>query len=173
VRRIFAEACGLGSYLFIIVGGEPLLVPGLLDALAERQDGLFLLFTNGTLLDDGHVARLARSTNVLPVLSFEGDGTLTDLRRGGGVGEKVVAAMAACGPPACPSASPVWSRGGTCGWSPPAWFDEVWAAGARFGFLIDYVPFPQNLDPSLVLSVEDLAAKKALVRLRYEEGRRS
>ncbi|GAG32839.1 unnamed protein product, partial [marine sediment metagenome] len=51
------------------------------------------------------------------------------------------------------------------------WFDEVWSAGARFGFLIDYVPVGCEVQGDLVLTGADRAAKAEAVERRYEEAR--
>jgi len=51
------------------------------------------------------------------------------------------------------------------------WFDDIWDAGARFGFLIDYVPVDAHADGSLVLTDEDRAYKTAAVGERFEEAR--
>ena len=37
IRRVVGEASGLGMFLFVIVGGEPLLVPGLVDMLSKQS----------------------------------------------------------------------------------------------------------------------------------------
>jgi hypothetical protein len=52
-----------------------------------------------------------------------------------------------------------------------AWFDDVFEAGARFGFLIDYVPLPHGLEPSLILTDEDRRGKDRRVARRYQEAR--
>jgi MoaA/NifB/PqqE/SkfB family radical SAM enzyme len=172
IRRVLAEAAELGSTFFVIVGGEPLTVPGIIDMLAERQDALFFLFTNGTLLQEHHAEAVLRAGNILPIVSVEGDRTLTDYRRGGGTGEKVARAMAilqqanvAFGFSAMVThrnLRTVTSR---------QWFDQLWDAGARYGYLIDYIPFPRGLDASLVLTNEDRTLKTGLVLERQQEAR--
>jgi MoaA/NifB/PqqE/SkfB family radical SAM enzyme len=47
----------------------------------------------------------------------------------------------------------------------------MWDAGARFGFLVDYVPIPGTLDPDLVLTEADRAVKHAAVAARVAEAR--
>ena len=48
-----------------------------------------------------------------------------------------------------------------------AWFDQLWTAGARFGFLIDYIPFPHSLDEALVLT-DALMLPACTVRITNE-----
>ena len=172
LEAILADACGLGSYLFVIVGGEPLLVEGLIDALARRRDAVFFVFTNATMMTDKHVEAFEAAGNILPVISLEGDNTLTDQRRGEGVGRSVQRGMAMLRERAVPFgfASMVTHRN-LARVTSREWFDDVWAGGARFGYLIDYVPLPLGLDESLVLTGEDMALKKDLVAQRYSEAR--
>jgi MoaA/NifB/PqqE/SkfB family radical SAM enzyme len=133
---------------------------------------LFFLFTNGTLLTDRHVQAIADAPNILPILSLEGDQALTDFRRGDGVAHKVGLAMdrlreadmlfGFASVVTHINLSRVTSR---------AWLDRLWEVGARFGFLIDYIPFPDGLQQEWVLTEEDLERKVALVAERYEEAR--
>lgn len=86
-----------GTRFFVISGGEPLAWRDgertFLD-LAERfPDCFFVMYTNGTLITDSVAQRLGEMGNVSPALSIEGMRERTDLRRGEGVFDKVVAAM--------------------------------------------------------------------------------
>jgi MoaA/NifB/PqqE/SkfB family radical SAM enzyme len=87
MRGIVAEADELGVSFFVIAGGEPLTRPAILDIAREFPQIIFLIFTNGLLLDPAMVARLAGQRNTVPVLSLEGNRTQTDERRGRGVHE--------------------------------------------------------------------------------------
>lgn len=87
------EAKDLGVSVMLIAGGEPLLRDDLFDLMAARREILFLLFTNGSLLDAARVERLRRLPHVVPVLSLEGDAAETDARRGAGVYGDVTSAM--------------------------------------------------------------------------------
>jgi MoaA/NifB/PqqE/SkfB family radical SAM enzyme len=172
IRRVAREACGLGAFMFVIVGGEPLLVPGLVEALAAEREGVFLLFTNGTLLDPGKAALIARAPNVLPVVSIEGDAAFTDARRGPGVGHKAAAAMRELKRARVPFGfSTMVSHRNHRLVTSRAWFDATWDAGARFGFLIDYVPVPGAEDPGLVLTDEDRLEKTTAIEARWTEMR--
>jgi MoaA/NifB/PqqE/SkfB family radical SAM enzyme len=93
VRSILREMRDLGVSVMLLAGGEPLLREKLLDFTAEFPEILFLLFTNGSLIDDAVIDRLRRQRHVVPVLSIEGDETLTDRRRGRGTYDHVMAAM--------------------------------------------------------------------------------
>jgi MoaA/NifB/PqqE/SkfB family radical SAM enzyme len=86
-----------GSHLTIISGGEPLLYQNegksLLDIAREFDDCYFLMYTNGTLIDDEMAARIAELGNLSPAISVEGWEQETDERRGMGVFRKIEKAM--------------------------------------------------------------------------------
>ena len=52
-----------------------------------------------------------------------------------------------------------------------AWFDRVWEHGARFYYIIDYVPFPADLDETRRLTPADMAFKRRALAERYAEAR--
>ena len=172
IQRVLTEAIGLGSYNFIIVGGEPLLVSGLIEMLGSLTGGLFFLFTNGTLMNESHAAALGEAPNVLPIISTEGDDEHTDLRRGHGVGAKVRDAMALLRSRnlAFGIASMV-TPGNIEHITSREWFDRIWDMGVRFAFLIDYVPCSGEPNESLILSDDEMARKKTALDARWAEAR--
>jgi MoaA/NifB/PqqE/SkfB family radical SAM enzyme len=93
LQRVIDEANDMGVYLFTFLGGEPLLYPGILDLARANQDSFFQIFTNGTLLTDDIIKRMAQLGNVAPMLSIDGSAEFTDWRRGAGVHSKVMSAM--------------------------------------------------------------------------------
>ncbi|MDD5264943.1 MAG: radical SAM protein [Candidatus Bipolaricaulis sp.] len=94
VGALFREARDVGVSVMLLAGGEPLLRRALLDDVLAAPEILFLLFTNGSLLDDDAIRTLRRASHVIPVLSVEGGEDETDARRGAGAYERVTAAMA-------------------------------------------------------------------------------
>ena len=97
--RILTEAKQLwGIPLFVFSGGEPLTYRSqgkdLLDMVEKHRDCLFLMFTNGTLINQETAQRLGKLGNLTPALSVEGLGEQTDQRRGAGIYERVLEAMA-------------------------------------------------------------------------------
>jgi len=91
--QLLEEARDLGVSVILLAGGEPLIRPQLLDLTARTPQVLFLLFTNGSLIDDATVSSLRRQKHVIPILSLEGFESLTDERRGQGTYRHVMAAM--------------------------------------------------------------------------------
>jgi MoaA/NifB/PqqE/SkfB family radical SAM enzyme len=86
-----------GMRVFVISGGEPLAYRDdgktVLDLAERYPDCFFVMYTNGTLIDDRMAKRMSRIGNLSPCLSVEGLREKTDARRGAGVYDKVVAAM--------------------------------------------------------------------------------
>lgn len=81
--RIITETKEQGSYFFGILGGEPLLYKPLFEVFKKHSDCYFQLFTNGTLLTPEIAEELRKVANVTPLISFEGDQEVADIRRGG------------------------------------------------------------------------------------------
>lgn len=92
-KRVVTEASSLGVMAFIIAGGEPFLLPGLVDVLCSFPDRLFLVFTNGTALKPEDFAALSKLSNVVVMVSLEGDRALTDRRRGDGTFNRALASL--------------------------------------------------------------------------------
>jgi len=97
--RIISEAkSSWGMRFFVISGGEPFAYRSqgkdLLDCFTRHNDCFFLVYTNGTLINEGLADRLAEAGNVTPAISVEGFEARTDRRRGLGVFQHVLQAMA-------------------------------------------------------------------------------
>ena len=88
-----------GSHFQVISGGEPFVYRSegkeLLDLFREFPDQYFMVYTNGTLIDEAMARELARLGNVTPAISVEGFEPETDARRGAGVFNKIERAMRA------------------------------------------------------------------------------
>ncbi len=95
--RTIDECKKKGSSFFGLLGGEPLLYPGLFELLAKHRDCFFQVFTNGTLLTDEVARKMRRLGNVTPLISIEGTAPVSDERRGGkNVYERAMAGIDAC-----------------------------------------------------------------------------
>ncbi len=81
--RIISETKAKGSYFFGILGGEPLMYKPLFEVLKKHSDCYFQMFTNGTLLTPEVAEELRKMANVSPLISFEGDEIIADVRRRG------------------------------------------------------------------------------------------
>ena len=81
--KIISETKQQGSCFFGILGGEPLLYKPLFEVFQKHHDCYFQLFTNGTLVNAEIAEKLRKCANVTPLISFEGDEEVADIRRGG------------------------------------------------------------------------------------------
>lgn len=89
-RGVIEQSVALGVMGFVIAGGEPFLLPGIASLCRQFPDRLFLMFTNGTALQDCGFEVLGSCRNTAVVVSVEGDRDLTDGRRGSGVFERAL-----------------------------------------------------------------------------------
>lgn len=91
--RIIREANEMGINYITLLGGEPLVYPAIWRIIEKNPDTLFMMFTNGMLIDEGTAERIARLGNVIPTISLEGLEKETDERRGPGTFAKISKAM--------------------------------------------------------------------------------
>lgn len=98
VNKIVQDARHLwGTQFVVISGGEPLAYRSqgktILDLVENNPESFFMMYTNGTLIDDEVASRMASLGNIVPAISLEGWREKTDERRGEGVFNQVMAAM--------------------------------------------------------------------------------
>ncbi len=90
--QVVEQVIDMGVTLITISGGEPFLrekADRTITRLAEMFPNQgFLIYTNGTLIDDEIADRLAKAGNVFPAISVEGFEHQTDRRRGRGIYEQ-------------------------------------------------------------------------------------
>ncbi len=98
VDRVISEVHDLfGGRFITISGGEPFIYKSegktLLDIYKKYDDMLFLVYTNGTVMNEEIAQRLAQAANVTPSISVEGFEEETDQRRGAGTFKKILRAF--------------------------------------------------------------------------------
>jgi MoaA/NifB/PqqE/SkfB family radical SAM enzyme len=92
LASVVDQAAELGVSILVLAGGEPLVRQNEIFALAKAHPRiLFPLFTNGLLIDETVAAAIAGCRNIVPVISFEGFREDTDIRRGNGVYDRLLA----------------------------------------------------------------------------------
>lgn len=74
-------------------GGEPFLWPHLFKLVEKHSDVAFMLYTNGTLIDEEIAEKMRSAGNISAAISLEGGREATDARRGSGVFDKIMSAM--------------------------------------------------------------------------------
>ncbi len=83
VCKIIDAGVEKGSHFFGLLGGEPLMYKPIWNVLERYPNCYFQLFTNGTLITEEKVKQLKKLGNVTPLISFEGDEEIADIRRKG------------------------------------------------------------------------------------------
>jgi MoaA/NifB/PqqE/SkfB family radical SAM enzyme len=152
--RIITEAEELwGINLVVISGGEPLAYRSegkdIIDLVEKHAGMLFLMFTNGTLIDGSMARRLERTGNLTPALSVEGLRERTDEARGRGIFDVIVKAMRVLGEAGVPigiSATATRHNSEELLSDPfiDLFFDEL---GVFYGFLFQYMPMGRSCNP--------------------------
>ncbi len=157
-----AQADELGVSFFVIAGGEPLTRPEIMDITREFPHIVFLLFTNGMLLDRGLIARLAEQRNTVPVLSLEGNQAETDERRGRGVHERLERKMAelkAAGIFFALSLTVTRANFDTV--TDRGFVRTAVAAGCRLFFLAEYTPIREGTDEWVITDAQGRAMRES------------
>ncbi len=155
---LVAECRGQGVRFFGILGGEPLLVPGLVEFFRRHPDCYFQLFTNGLLLDQQVAAQLRIAGNVTPLISIEGDELVSDQRRGGhGVLERSLQAVANCRAAGLVTgiATSV-CRSNLAALASEAFVQQAATSGAHYLWYYIYRPVGPRPCPELALSGEQI-----------------
>lgn len=171
IDSMLTSAERMGVFLLVITGGEPLMREGILDLFQRHRRLLFLLITNGTLLDRSAAAKIAESGNVVPVVSLEGHRQQTDARRGAGVHDQVEQAMRY-----------LQEEGVIFGFSATVasdnfetlasdrFINEMAHRGCALGFYTEYVPIGSAAKWGLVLKREEQKRfRKRIQQLRREK----
>lgn len=170
INKRIEEAVQLGSYLFVLTGGEPLLVNDLIGQLNKFTDAIFLVFTNGLCFDSKIIEELKRSKNVIPVISYEGSIVLNNQRRGEGKGEQIEQSLLRLksqkllfGFSTMVTHQNVWHVGSE------KYFEKMKRAGASFGLFIDYIPIGHKPNPQLLLTSADYQLKQMQLNQRKQD----
>lgn len=91
--EIFKEAAELGITFNLLAGGEPLMRKEIILKAAKIRNMIFLIFTNGLLIDEEYRKLLSTNRHLIPVISLEGEREATEERRGEGTYDRLIAAM--------------------------------------------------------------------------------
>ncbi len=144
--KIVTQGKELGTYLYMMTGGEPTVRKADILKLAEKHnDCMFALFSNSTLIDDELCKEIVRLGNITFLLSIEGTPDTNDARRGDGHYEAVMNAMdllkkygIVFGTSIC------YTRANVEAVTNEKFLRFIAEKGARFGFYFHYMPVGQN-----------------------------
>lgn len=153
---IVTQGKELGTYMYIFTGGEPLVRKKDIIALCEKHpDCEFLSFTNGTLIDEEFCQEMLRVKNFVPAISLEGFEEANDGRRGSGVYDKVMHAMALLKEHKLPfGISVCYTSQNYQDVSSETFFDMIIDAGALFVWFFHYMPVGNGAAVQLLPSPE-------------------
>ncbi|MGB4505242.1 MAG: radical SAM protein [Syntrophaceticus sp.] len=167
--RILTEAKELGIYAVVVSGGEPFVYPYLLDIAEKHNDMAFMIYTNGTKINEEVADRIKDLANISPAISLEGWEEETDARRGKGTFKKIIAAM-----------ERLRERGLFFGTSVTVtkdnlnvltsdqFIDFLIEQGVKYMWAFHYVPIGRQPNPDLMLLPEQrayLAERSAYLRI--------
>jgi MoaA/NifB/PqqE/SkfB family radical SAM enzyme len=169
LNMLFSEAEELGIHSIVLTGGEPLLRGDILDIIVHHHRLFFFLITNGSLVTPEIARRIARSTNVVPLVSIEGFASDTDELRQPGAHETAMRAFAHLR-----KAQAVFGFVATntsvnaSQLATDEFIDQMVTFGCIAGFFTEYVPCGPNPRPDWVLD----EATRAAFRKRVLEFQR-
>jgi MoaA/NifB/PqqE/SkfB family radical SAM enzyme len=162
--RIITETKTLwGTGFVVISGGEPMAYSsgglGVLDAAAKHPDVFFLMYTNGTLINKHVAARMAEMGNITPAISVEGWEERTDARRGKGVYQRVLTAMANLREAGVPFGISLTATCENCEEILSDEFLEFFfeEQGAMYGWLFQYMPIGRGITLDMLPTPEQRA----------------
>jgi MoaA/NifB/PqqE/SkfB family radical SAM enzyme len=165
IRRVIGEAIAEGVSVIMIAGGEPLLKEGILSLPEEHPDTLFVMFTNGLLLNP----EKKLPENLVPVLSIEGEKEKTDERRGTGMYERVMSVMKRLDKEATLfGASVTLTSENYEEVVKSDYLNRLESKGARAVFLIEYVPSGDE-DMDLCLTEGQKKELREIEKRLYDE----
>jgi len=141
VDQILSDAYAAGTNFIIVLGGEPFMVPWLLDMVQKHHKMAFIIYTNGLLIDDAKIKRLAEMGNAGIGIGLDGLKEDTDDRKGPGTFDKAMETMRKLRDAGViVGFSAMTSRSNFDVIHSEAFFDTMIENGAGFGWLTIAVP---------------------------------
>ncbi len=163
--RVIGQASSQGTRFFGVMGGEPLLHPDVPDLFARHPRCYFQLFSNGMLLTPEIARKLARSGNVTPLISVEGNEVVSDVRRGGrGVFSRTLDGVRHClraGLVTGVATSVCKSNIDTL--ATPEFLDRLIDLGVHYVWYYTYRPVGARPSPELALDADQLVSLREFV----------
>ncbi|MFH1031524.1 MAG: radical SAM protein, partial [Chloroflexota bacterium] len=165
LQKVVREAKELGIVFMVVIGGEPFISSDVLQTWEEDPEISFIVFTNGTLIDEAMAKRLARMENVYPAISVEGFEAETDARRGRGTFARAMKAMDNLRREGLLfgfSATAIRSNNEVI--SSPEFVDFYVNKGCFMGWYFNYIPIGREPDMSLMPTPEQRIARWRRIR---------
>ena len=140
--KIVSEGKQLGTHLYMLTGGEPLVRRGDILRLARKHNDVeFAVYTNSTLINRELCEEVVKAGNILFLLSIEGDPAVNDSRRGMGHYNAVMNAMHLLGEYGIIFGTSVcYTSRNIESVTSDEFFRMIADNGAHFGFYFHYMP---------------------------------
>jgi MoaA/NifB/PqqE/SkfB family radical SAM enzyme len=153
----------LGIIFVIIAGGEPFVRPEILDIARDFPQIVFLIFTNGLLINDDFILKLKKQKNTMPVISLEGHEADTDFRRGSGVFKQLQAITQKLEKKRIFwSVSLTVTRDNFSHVTNNDFISDLYKSGCRLFFFVEYTPITEGTE-DWIPSIEQ---RKSLIDIR-------
>jgi MoaA/NifB/PqqE/SkfB family radical SAM enzyme len=153
---IITQGTGLGTYFYMLTGGEPLVRKNDILKLAEKHHNCeFNIFTNGTLIDDEFCGKVQKLGNIAFSISLEGFRDVNDGRRGIGDYEKVLAAMQRMKKYGLLYGTSICYTSANCETvTSDDFLDLIIGNGCRYSWYFNYMPVGVGADVKLIPTVQ-------------------
>jgi len=171
LRNVIAEAKDLGISFIVIGGGEPLVRRELVDITKQFPEIIFLVFTNGLLIDDDLLIKLKGQNNFVPVISLEGFEEDTDGRRGKGVYERLQKIIRKIkGKGIFWSVSLTVTRSNFTAVTDNRFIQDLYAFGCKLFFFVEYTPIREGTEEWILTEEqrENLLTLRDSFRSRFQ-----
>ena len=167
--KVFDDAADMGIGFVLLIGGEPFVRADVIERAAKREDVLFPIFTNGTMVSDRYLNLFDAHRNLVPILSIEGGEQATDERRGKGVYQKLDTAMEKMSKKGIVfGASVTVTKENMQEVLSDEYVKDMYAKGCKAIIYVEYVPVSEE---TKVLALEDAereVLRSGISRLRTE-----
>ncbi len=157
VQRIIREARKFwGVRFFVFSGGEPFAYRSegktILDLAQEFNDCIFMVYTNGTLINERVAKTLYELGNLTPAISVEGFERTTDKRRGEGIFNKILLTMERLAKNKVLFGISLTATRENCAEILSDEFIDFFfnKMGASYGWIFHYMPIGRDVDVSLM-----------------------
>ena len=156
MQSIVEQGTALGSHLYMMTGGEPLIRKNDIFKICEAHpDCMFLCYTNATLVDEAFCREMNRLGNLTLALSIEGTEESNDFRRGEGSYSTTMHAMDLLRQNHCLFGMSVcYTSANIDQVTDEAFVDLMIEKGVKFGLYFNYMPIGKNAVPELIPSPE-------------------
>ena len=171
--KLVSQSRDLGTHLFMLTGGEPLVRKKDIIRLAEKYDDCeFNIFTNASLIDQAFCDEVKRVGNIVFSVSLEGTEETNDGRRGEGSYDEVMRAFDLMHENGLIfGTSTAYTRANTEIVSSDEYFDNIIKHGCRWAWYFHYMPVGEGASADLMPTVEQRKYMYSRIRdVRGYEG---